>query len=484
MVRQWFKSPVTRYPSLFKMARPHSCNVLHSTGTDRRLWQFSAQGNFALKEEHAAPAGGFLPSHLAQKNWRQLGQPRLNIAWLPPENVFFRVIHLPPSSFAETLSMVELQLEKLSPLPVGQVAWTVYPVAQPASAPGEAGAAVDLQAHVIVFVARDVVEKHLGELETAGYLADRLELQAFDQITAVPVDANGAWIFPGLAGGPDTALVAWWYGGRLQSLNPITLVTNGDPAESLKEQLAQMAWAGELDGWLTALPVWTLVADDEAVARWEAPLRKGLDAPIRLVHPTPAAELAALTAKRATQSDGKGNLVPPEFATRYRNQFFDRLWIRGMFAVGAVYFILVAIYLAVVEVQDYRVSKVEAYVEGLGADYTNTLQLRERFQVLKTREELKFAALDCWKATAELLPESLTLDGFSFAEGRRLNLNGTAPGDASADVIKFYGDLRKYTASGQPMFDFNKGKELSTRVGPGGVVVWNFELELKRTESQ
>ncbi len=460
------------------MARLHSCNVLHSTGTDRQLWQFSAQGSFALKGEHATRNGGFLPSHLAQKSWRQIGQPRLNVAWLPPENVFFRVVHLPPSTFAETLAMVELQLEKLSPVPVGQVAWSVYPVPQPPDA-----APTDLQAFVVIFVERDLVEQFLGELESVGYLADRLELQAFDQITAVPADANGAWIYPGLAGGPDTALVAWWYGGRLQGINALTFPAQNDAAESLKEQLAQMAWAGELEGWLTSMPVWTLVADDETVARWETPLRKGLDAPIRLLHPTSPVELAARTAKRAAQSDSKSNLVPAELATRYRNQFFDRLWIRGMFAAGAVYFILVAIYLVVVEVQDYRVGKVEAYVEGLGSSYTNALQLRERFQVLKTREELKFAALDCWKATAELLPETLTLDGFSFAEGRRLSLNGTAPGDASADVIQFYGDLRKFTLNGQPLFDFNKGKELSTRLGPGGVIVWNFELELKRAEA-
>jgi hypothetical protein len=463
------------------MARLNSCNVLHRGAEGRRLWQFSAQ-DFALTREHAAPEGDTLPVTLARKSWGALFQPRLNIAWLPPESVFYRVVHLPPGgSFAETLSMVELQLEKLSPIPVGQMVWNLHVLPQPNAAP------TDLQTLIVVFAERRAVEDFLGELEGHGYQTDRLELRALDQIAAAEVKSDGAWIYPGLTGAHNSALVAWWYGGRLQSLNTLSLPL--DPAgraEALKEQLSQMAWAGELEGWVTALPAWTLVADDETVAEWETPLRRGLDAPIHLVKPLKPVELAALTARRAAQADPKANLLPPEFATRYRSQFYDRLWIRGLLALGALYLMGIAIYFGVVGVQEYRVSKLEGQVVGLGPTYTNAIQLRERYQVLKTRSDLKFAALDCWKITAELLPETVTLDGFGFSDGRKLALNGTVPGDQVNDAIKFYGDVRKATLNGQPMFDTGsgKGQELSTRTGPGGVVNWNFVVELKRTVSE
>jgi len=77
-------------------------------------------------------------------------------------------------------------------------------------------------------------------------------------------------------------------------------------------------------------------------------------------------------------------------------------------------------------------------------------QLRERYQVLKTRQELKFAALDCWKATAELMPENVQLDGFSFSDGRKLALNGTAAADKVNDVLEFYGAMRKATLKASP----------------------------------
>ena len=246
-----------------------------------------------------------------------------------------------------------------------------------------------------------------------------------------------------------------------------------------------MAWAGELEGWLTTLPNWTLVADDESVAEWEAPLRRGLDAPIHLVKPLKPTELAALTVKRAAASDGKANLIPAEYATRYRNQFLDRLWIRGALALVAVYLIGVAIYFGIVAFQGHRVSKVESKVAGLGESYTNTIQLRERHALLKTRQELKFAALDCWKAFAENQPESVTLETFGFSDGRRLILNGTAPQDNYNDVIKMYADMRKVRVNGQPMFDLSNGKEPGARLGPGGTIVnWDFALELKRTEGE
>jgi hypothetical protein len=157
-------------------------------------------------------------------------------------------------------------------------------------------------------------------------------------------------------------------------------------------------------------------------------------------------------------------------------------------AVGGLYLVCITIYFAALFVQDFRVSRVEAQVAGMGGSYTNAIQLRERYQVLKTRQELKFAALDCWKVTAELMPENVQLDGFSFSDGRKLTLNGTAAADKVNDVLEFYGAMRKAALRGQPMFDATgakKGQELSTRLGPGGTVVnWNFGLELKRTEGE
>ena len=192
--------------------------------------------------------------------------------------------------------MVELQLEKLSPMPVTQIVWSIQFL------PHAEG---NLQTVIVMIVSRNEVEEFLGQLEGQGYLADRLELPLLDQLQATTITQNGAWIYPEAPGGRNAALVAWWYGGVLQNLDLITLPPANRP-ESLKEQLLQMAWAGELEGWLTAPPTWHLVADAPAAAEWEPALRAGLEQPIEVIAPVPVAGLAALTAARAAQAGSQG----------------------------------------------------------------------------------------------------------------------------------------------------------------------------------
>jgi hypothetical protein len=450
------------------MARWHSCNILHTAPDANRLWQFDVKSG-TLNRESGSAAGRPLPARHVAKSWTSLYQPRLNIAWLPPENVFLRVIELPKSSFGETLSMVELQLEKLSPLPVTQIAWTLQILAQ---APAE-----NLQTVVVVIVERRVVEEFLGKLEAQGYLADRLEVPMLDQLTAVSTAGEGAWIFPSWLNGQPAALVAWWSGGALRNLGLIVLPSKGDRAKSFQAQLAQFVWAGELEGWLTAPPQWHLVADGATADEWEAFLRGGLGEPVEVTPPVPLPELAAHTARRAAAASPDAALLPAEYTTRYHQQLVDRLWLRGLLAAGVLYAIIVVIYFCATTVLGYQTAKVEQQAAAISGNYTNALQLLARYNVLKERQDLKFAALDCWKLVADLLPEGISLQRFSFADGQKLTVTGVVTPEQITAITDFYDDLRKAQVNGQPMFKPSGGEQLSYRLN-GNQESWNFSLEL------
>jgi hypothetical protein len=452
-----------------KRVKVHSCNVLAPGGEGRKVWQFDAQNNsFTLSREQAVATGERLPARLA-KDWRALWQPKLNIAWLPPEQAFLRVVQLPQIEFGETVTMLELQLEKLSPIPVAQVVWSIQVLPH---ADGK------MQTVILLMAARSAVEEFLGRLEGEGYLADRLELPLVDQLCASPITGDGAWIYPEALGGHNTAVVAWWYGGVLQNLDLISVQVG--KAGGLREQMLQSAWAGELDGWLTKPPAWHLVASGAVAAEWERPLREALEEPLEITASLPPAELAALTAKRAALADPKVNLLPAEFATRYQQQLVDRLWMRGLLAIGGIYLVGLAIYWVALSVIEYRVKGVERQIAGLSPQFTNALQLKAQYEVLKERQVLEFAPLDCWRAIAELMGSDLTLDTMNLSDGKRLMLNGTAPSDKIQAVYDFEAALRKATNTNGPLFVLESGDHTQYNMNPGsGMLSWHFSVELK-----
>ena len=454
------------------------CNVLDpGTGVRRSVWQFDVRnGSFALNREQSSPPDQPLPANVVDKTWTSLWQKKLNVAWLPPEDVFIRVAQLPESSPEETRAMVELQLEKLSPIPVTQAVWSMHTLPQAQSG---------MQTIVVTLASRGVVEQFLGQLEGQGYLADRLELPMVDELQAASITGDGAWIYPEARGGKNTALVAWWYGGVLQNLDLLTVPAEGDRAAALREQLMQMAWAGELEGWLTSAPRWHVVATEEVALDWIAPMKEGLGQPVEVSRPATSAELAARTARRAAQADPNISLLPTEFATRYHQQFVDRLWIRGLGAALGVYVACLIVYFVAVWVFGMKTRKVEADVASLGPTYTNTLQLNAQLKILKERQELKFAALDSWEAVAETLPAGVTLDTMNFTDGRKLSLVGNAPTDQQMAVTDFAEKLRKFTVQinpgdpARPLFDPFK-TDFQYRSPNPSTISWTYGLELKR----
>ena len=167
------------------MSRWNSCNILHLAPDAKRLWQFDAKGKgFVLGREQRVPHAEPLPASLVAKNWSSLWQPKLNMAWLPAESVFLRVAELPAANADETFSMVELQLEKLSPIPVTQIVWTLHVLGTHQSAAKADGTVESMQSVIVVIAARAVVEEFLGRLERDGFLADRLEVPMLDQLEA------------------------------------------------------------------------------------------------------------------------------------------------------------------------------------------------------------------------------------------------------------------------------------------------------------
>ncbi|MBL9166362.1 MAG: hypothetical protein JNN07_01335 [Verrucomicrobiales bacterium] len=456
--------------------RWQACNVMGLSPTGPRLWQASlAGGKVTLSREEPLEAAAATDLKLIAKDWNELVRPRLNLAVLSPSQVFVRVVHLPKAEDpAETHSMLEFQLEKLSPLPVPQIVWTYELV--PSRGLSEN------QTVILVVVARQLVEELLGKLEGFGYLADRIELPFIDQLLALEISRDCALLFPiTIEDGSQSFWVAWWYGGTLQSIGQIHLPAEGNFGEALKSQLGQMAWAGELEGWLTTLPRYYLVAEAVVGQALLARLEGHFDPPIEMVPAAPEKTLAGLTARRAIQGNVRAGLLPPEYAAKYRQLFVDKLWMQGLFGLVAAYLFAILIYFAIVAYMRFDLDSVATQERAQGIAYTNALRLRDQVRVLQDQVNLQFAALNCYAAVSTNLPAELSLDSMIFDRGAKLTVNGSGGAEAGNRVFDFVELLKKARVADQPLFGPIAGPTITVKQG-GQQISWSMICDIRRPD--
>ena len=448
---------------------PHACNVLSLRQGQRHLYHFS------VNKGGAAPAGLWeiaadkpLPAKVVSRDWRLLIRSRLDIAWMPPESVFLRAVQLPACAPGELAGMIEFQLEKLSPMPPAQVVWTVESVAHPDATQ---------QTALVTIAARSIVEAFVETLEQGGYMPDRIELPMVRRLLSKPVQGNLLRIVLDGSGAQQVALLGWWTDSVLRDVSLIRLPVQG-AAELLLAQLNGTAWAAELDGWLALLPSVTVVAPLSEAAPLVEALRGWCSQPVSIETPGAEPDLAQLTANHALHPS-PASLIPEEVRTRQQRQYVDSLWVKGLTALAMTYLAGVFIYLAVLTYQKSSVETLRNETRSMALQYTNTLQLKARVRVLQEQVALRFAALDCWNAVVEKLPEALTLAQLDFKNGRTLLISGNASEGDRAEVTRFNDLLRAVSSEGKPLFSEVKPATMTPR---GALLAWSFEAELRREE--
>ncbi len=455
-----------------KTQRWNSCNVLATQGEGHLLWGFSRKGDgAALESEKRFGPEEILPADRVGKTFRHTWQPRLNIAWLPSEQAYVRVVELPPSEPAEVPALIEFQIEKLSPLPAAQSVWSFELL------PGAEGAPLSA---IVLIADREAVEAYLGVLEKAGYRPDRLDLPALRELRALPAPENGLVVLAGAESGRVTTLAGWWTNGRLRHLSLGRFADDAAMVDRLVETLRRTAWAGEVEGWLTEVPPVTLMADATLGARLHASLLDFAGGEIQLRERLSTPELAAVCAAAPTPA----NLVPPEIRARYRQEFVDRLWMRALGAVALTYVLWVLGNLAWLSLLDYKRAGVDHEVAVLTDSHTKAQQLKARLEILQEQVNLKYAALDCWKAAAEALPESMTLNSLTFQRGKKFGLIGTVPADQQGKVATYNEALAKAVVHGRQLFSAVTTKSIQgpAQGRPGTDATWNLECEINRRD--
>lgn len=406
-----------------------------------------------------------LPAGFTTRGWRQLVSPSVNVGLLPSEEVFIRVVQLPTDDPAEVPSMLEWQIEKLSPVPPAQVVWSyeLFPSADANSTT------------VIVLMAeRRAVEKVLGRLEEQGFQADRLVLPQLSRLRAMDFPGDGTWVVPDSGANAASCLVAWYYDGALRHVAMLSLGADGEWTETLPRELRHQAWSAEIEGWLKVEPVFRIVSTGEHADRWAILAERLGECEVIEGSHLGGDSLACRIAGDASNGHG-ANLMLDDVAARYRQRFLDGLWVKAVGAAIVIYMLGVAVYFGALEYAKHKRDGFASEVESLGGSYTNALQLKEQIAVLDKQERLKFAALDSWMSVVQALPAELYFRQIRFDSGRTLTISGGAPARSATQVTGYKEALERIVIDERPLF---ASVREANRAQVRGELSWNFECEL------
>ncbi|MBR91152.1 MAG: hypothetical protein CMO66_07835 [Verrucomicrobiales bacterium] len=424
-----------------RAARLNTCNVIDCTRDHQQFWRFTPGGRgMKLAEVRDDPdLMAEVPTQFTRRDTSQMWDPHCqNDAWLPMEKVFFRVLRLPACEPEELPDMVELQLEKISPLPVAQVVWTFEVVSPPP------GTAQGQQVVVVILAERSMVEDQVGHLESIGYRPDRLEVPVLHQVLAAPVevdDVNGAWIYPRLLDGRPVCLVAWWSGGELRNIN-VAHLSSRDHLNELTEHLTSSAWAAELEGWAPAMWNWNLVADRELAEEWLPLLNEWAGRGVTQHDPPETVALAAACAHRASRPLGEANLLPPEFRDRYHRDDVDRVWLNVAGWVVAAYALFVGLYFfALGDLRDEQ-NDTARDRRKLQREHKGMALEEERYLKKLEYDELRKKALECMEAIGNNKPLEMQLITLTFNDRKDSRQNLTLTGSVPTDLDQLVGTFK------------------------------------------
>ena len=444
-----------------KKTKWSSCNLLEPATEGSRLFQFSVSSKkVKLSGDLRVAEGEDPPAKVVGKDWSDLLSRKLNIATLPPEKVFLRVVELPECEPDELLPMVEFQIEDLSPLPMAQAVWSAEAV------PGSTGTEGN-QTVLVMIAERGVVGDRLDELEAVNYLADRVEVPLLRELVPGEPREDGAHIQ--LVQGADSvlALVSWWFAGRLRDVNSFNLPDTAASRDALVEKINSVALAGEVAGWMPDEPACHLAKRGDVAADWNTALAKCFGR-IREVEPMSEVDLATAAVEFTVRTTAPG-LMLEDYSARNRQRFQDGLWMEGIKGAVALMLIGLCFFFAYGSWLQSDLDDLNQQVKVQGLQYTNALSLKAKMQTLKKQEALKTAALNAWSEVAIGLPGELKFTQLMFSsdrtlEGntsRKLRIVGTADDGKETFIDDYNLVLARMEVKGR------EGQKLFSSVSPG-----------------
>ncbi len=378
---------------------------------------------------------------------------------LSSERLLLRIMSLPSDEEDELQSMVQLQVDKLSPFADADTVWSY-----------EILASEDGSSHVLVAMAgKKFLDRVSFVLKSAGIRFERLDcgsmglIQALSDAGAVDGIGREVIIFPGA----KTAEILVFQDGR-----PVAVRTADMPEDSGPEE-AGLELGRDIAYTLLSLEVEHGVAAEQRIRAWVpesldpaviAAAGRETDAEISCESMDELSSVAeGVAVRESSRRRGLLDLTPLEWRQARLEKGFKKRVIGWTTGIIVFWLALVGLGMGFLQVQRTDLAELKARDEELNRSFLDVRELRARALMFTHYTDKSHSALDSLWEISRKLPDGVELRSFAYRKGEFLRITGEA---SQVDLIyEFKTRLDASDLFGESILksvrrDRRKGKEI------------------------
>lgn len=374
-------------------------------------------------------------------------------------DVFTKRISLPSADPNEIGTMVQLQVEKLCPLPLDEVVWSCEVL-------GSGDGKSDV---LLVFARKDSLIQRATDFGDE-FVPDLIDVDLMvlwralrDKRVFEGKNCCGLlWIDP-------AARAAKWmlmHGSKPLAIEHLP-VENVDAA-SLAHSLSNFLLSAEANLGEGPIEDIFLFGPPEIREELSVALLSALGARITPIDATPDLSPAAGLAQRALRNGHvQVNLLPVDFVQRQQKKLFRQQAKRVVAIALAVYIVAMLGFFAAIKWRQHAVKRIDKVLASKNDDFLKAQARQAEVRFLEQKLDDKRSALEVLRVISENLMALMSIQNFTYKQPQGAEVRGTAAGDS--DV---YALMRKLEATKL----FGEIKSGSIKVIPGRGAEVSFDI--------
>jgi len=368
--------------------------------------------------------------------------------------LLMRTMEFPTADPAEIASMVDFQIDKVSPFPLDQLAVSHSILRQT-----ENGALV-----MMVAAKRDCIDEIGDIFQQKGLHIHSMDARVLGWIHLLEskghLEGSGCEILI-IDDEVDFALVFLSDGLPVSFRALHACISDDGIVDELAHEIGYTLTTLDTEYDLpapTAIAIWSLYKLPAAVSDH---LQEKSGLAVRCNDLSTLPPLSRGIIERALRTDNRIELIPREWIEHKKNERLRKKYTLISVAIVAVWLAFVVILFAIYETRVIKLNRIQKRADAIAPAAAKAFENREKLKALKIYTDRSDSALECLREVTRLLPPGdIEFASFNYNKGKGATIRGSADSDDA--VYAFFSSL-----TDSPLFEQMKDQSVNNRVTRG-----------------